>query len=128
MTHEREHDHTVASPAAATVDNDVTPGRGSRSAELDAPKHPIVSGLIMRKAERDDNGVADGADTAIATATASSGVSLPEPIQRKFESSLGTNLSAVRLHIGGASATAAHAVGAKGYTMGQDIHYGAGHH
>ncbi|HEY1817504.1 MAG TPA: DUF4157 domain-containing protein [Kofleriaceae bacterium] len=96
------------------------------SAKLEAPAQPLISGLIQRKAERDANGVAAGADAAIASASSTSGMSLPAPIQRKFEASLGADLSSVRVHTGGESQAAASAVGAKAYTMGQDVHFGAG--
>lgn len=75
---------------------------------------------------RDDNGVADGAEAAVARAASGSGSSLPGHLQRQFESSLGADLSGVRVHTGGESQAAAHAVGAKAYTVGQDIHFGAG--
>lgn len=82
----------------------------------------------MRKAARDGNGVADGAEDLVATASSGSGSALPGALMRKFESSLGADLSSVRVHTGGASADAASAVGAKAYTIGQDIHFGAGHY
>jgi hypothetical protein len=113
---------------AVDRDVDLGPGRLARSASLDTPKHPVVSRLIQRKAERDDNGVALGADAAVAAASSSSGMSLPAPLLRKFESSLGADLSSVRVHTGSASAEAAQAVSAKAYTVGQDIHFGAGHY
>jgi hypothetical protein len=127
MTTEREHAYSHAQGRAAAAHDDLAPGRASRSAHLAAPAAPIVSALIQRKA-RDDNGVVDGADTAIARASGSSGAALPEAVMRKFEASLGTDLSSVRVHTGAASEAAAHAVGAKAYTMGQDIHFGAGHY
>jgi hypothetical protein len=123
MTHERQHTHAQTTQQQSTHDEDLA--RGRESSTLDAPAHPIASGLIQRKT-RDENGVAADADSAIATAASSSGSSLPEPVMRKFESSLGTDLSSVRVHTGGESATAAHAVGARAYTTGQDIHFGAG--
>ncbi|HET9992027.1 MAG TPA: DUF4157 domain-containing protein, partial [Kofleriaceae bacterium] len=126
MSTEREHTHAQHDAATTPTQDDLAPGLMSRSAKLDAPEKPIASGLIARKAARDDNGVADGADAAIAKAGSSSGSSLPEPIMRKFESSLGADLSSVRVHTGADSASAASAVGAKAYTMGQDIHFGAG--
>jgi Domain of unknown function (DUF4157) len=129
MSQERELDHASnQAQVPPHVDIDLAPGRSSLSAKLEAPDKPVISGLIQRKAERDANGVAEGADSAIATASSSSGQSLPGDIQRKFESSLGTDLSSVRVHTGGESQSAAHAVGAKAYTMGQDIHFGAGHY
>jgi hypothetical protein len=88
----------------------------------------VTSGLIARKAERDSNAVRPGADAAVAEAGSSRGTALPDPLRRKFESSLGHDLSSVRVHTGAASAEAAHAVGAKAYTVGHDIHFGAGHY
>ncbi|MEO6777811.1 MAG: DUF4157 domain-containing protein [Kofleriaceae bacterium] len=125
-----EHDHARAGTLSTPItrNDDLAPGRASKSAAMDAPAHPIVSGLIARKAERDGNGVAEGADHAIATASGSSGMALPSPIMRKFEASLGADLSSVRVHTGAESQSAASAVGAKAYTMGQDIHFGAGHY
>jgi hypothetical protein len=75
---------------------------------------------------RDSNGVAARADIAVDSAGTSSGHTLPDDVRGRFEGSLGTDLSAVRIHTGTASAEAARAVGAKAYTVGQDIHFGAG--
>ncbi len=127
MSHERQHSLVHSRAAAANDDHDLVPGQASRSAELFAPEQPMLSGLIQRKA-RDDNGVAVGAESAVASASASGGSALPANIMRKFESSLGSDLSDVRVHTGAESQTAAHAVGAKAYTQGQDIHFGAGHY
>lgn len=128
MTTEHDLAHGRAAPRAPSPpDDDLMPGRGSRSSQLTAPSHPIAGGLLLRKA-RDANGVADDAEQAVAAAGSSSGLPLPEPIMRKFESSLGADLSGVRVHSGDASATAASTVGAKAYTMGNDIHFGAGYY
>lgn len=125
MNHERDQSHAHVDIAPVRPDHDRAPGHASRSAQLDAPLHPIISGLIQRKA-RDANGVAEGADTAVAAASQSSGAALPDTIMRKFEGSIGADLSAVRIHTGAESAAAASAVGARAYTTGQDIHFGAG--
>lgn len=95
------------SSAAARIQRDAEPGLGHGGA-------------------RDGNGVAAGADLAVERAASSSGASLPSHLQRQFESSLGADLSSVRVHTGADSQAAAHAVGAKAYTVGQDIHFGAG--
>jgi len=116
---------TTTHSTITTHDNDLAPGHSSRSSELGAPLNPIASGLILRKA-RDANGVAEGADHAVAAATSSGGQQLPASLLDKFESSLGADLSSVRVHTGNESAHAAHAVGARAYTLGQDIHFGAG--
>lgn len=75
---------------------------------------------------RDGNGVASGADQAVARAAGSSGEPLRDDVRVRFETSLGADLSAVRVHTGGESAEASSAVGAKAYTVGNDIHFGAG--
>jgi hypothetical protein len=76
--------------------------------------------------ERDANGVAAGAEASVDRAAASAGAPLPGGLQRGFESSLGVDLSGVRIHTGQDSAVAASAVGAKAYTVGTDIHFAQG--
>jgi outer membrane protein OmpA-like peptidoglycan-associated protein len=127
MSHEREFDRSHSHATSHAREVDLAPNRDTRSAQLDAPAQPIASGLVQRKA-RDGNGVADDAEHAVATAANASGSALPETIQRKFEASLGADLSDVRVHTGAESASAAAAVGARAYTTGQDIHFGAGHY
>jgi hypothetical protein len=69
--------------------------------------------------------VAQGADSAVEHASSSIGLPLPDSVREPFERSLGDDLSGVRVHTGGKSLEAADAVGAKAYTVGQDIHFGA---
>jgi outer membrane protein OmpA-like peptidoglycan-associated protein len=125
MTHERDFDRSHSHATSPQREADLAPNRDTRSAQLAAPLHPIASGIVQRKA-RDANGVADDAEHAVATAAATTGSALPETIQRKFEASLGADLSGVRVHTGAESANAATAVGARAYTTGQDIHFAAG--
>jgi hypothetical protein len=66
------------------------------------------------------------AERMLARARGSSGVPLPDELRRKFERSLGVDLSDVRIHGGERSAAAAEAIGARAYTVGQDVHFGAG--
>src|SRR5262249_23619976 len=73
-------------------------------------------------------GVASDASEHIANATTSSGSPLPDDLRSRFEGSLGVELSGVRVHTGAESQSAAHSVGAKAYTTGQDIHFGEGHY
>jgi hypothetical protein len=75
---------------------------------------------------RDANGVAEGAEIAVDRAASSIGEPLPDAVRVHFESSLGADLSEVRIHAGSQSAEAADAVSAQAYTVGQDIHFGAG--
>lgn len=51
---------------------------------------------------------------------------LPESVRVRFEQSLGVDLSAVRIHTDATAATAAQTIGARAYTIGQDIFFGAG--
>jgi hypothetical protein len=79
---------------------------------------------IQRKAAR---ATQPSTDTAgVQCAASDSGAPLPADVRGRFEASLGTDLSGVRVHTGSASATAADGVGAKAYTTGQDIHFAAG--
>ena len=82
--------------------------------------------LILRRAEGDVDGVQPDAEAAVSDAAAGTGSALPTPVRDRFEQSLGADLSSVRVHTGGASATAAAAVGAQAYAVGDDIHFGAG--
>lgn len=125
MTTEREFHRSPTSQLLRHIDDDAAPNRMTKSSRLDAPAHPEPSGLVMRKAARDGNGVADGAEDLVSSAAASCGSALPATLMRKFESSLDADLSSVRIHTGSSSAAAAHAVGARAYTIGQDIHFGA---
>lgn len=59
-------------------------------------------------------------------ARSSSGIPLPSAFRRKYASSLNTDLDDVRVHADGASASAAEALSARAYTVGRDIHFGAG--
>jgi hypothetical protein len=86
----------------------------------------VGSGLIQREVA--DGGVAPDADAAVAAAGSSSGNPLPEGVRGSFESSLGADLSGVRVHTGAESQTAAAAVGARAYTLGQDIHFADGNY
>ena len=124
------HAHDLdADPARARRDAEAAraPGRRTRTDGLQGGG-PRASGIVARKA-LDANGVAPDADVAVARAAASSaGSPLPDDVRGMFESSLGADLSAVRVHTGTASAEAATATSAKAYTVGNDIHFGAGHY
>jgi hypothetical protein len=84
----------------------------------------LVSGLIQRKS--DGGNIAIDADAAIAGASHSSGDALPGDLREKFESSLGTDLSSVRIHTGAESQAAASAVAARAYALGNDVHFADG--
>lgn len=54
------------------------------------------------------------------------GAALPAQLQRQFESSLGVDLSGVRVHTGTESSRSASSVSARAYAIGQDVHFGSG--
>ncbi len=61
-----------------------------------------------------------------AAASSSTGSGLPGALQGRLETSLGADLSGVRVHTGGAAAGAAGELGARAFTVGQDVHFGRG--
>jgi len=126
MTPDRDHSHAHATSAAVIHDDDLAPGHTNRAAGLVAPTRPLVSGILRRKT--DGNGVATGAEHAVAAAASSSAHALPDTVLHKFESALGVDLSGVRVHTGAESQAAARSVGARAYTVGQDIHFAAGNY
>jgi hypothetical protein len=103
------------------------PGRAVPSARIVRARPPRIFRVAAEEARRRDrNGVARGADAAIARAASSSGAPLPGHLRDRFEASLDADLSRVRVHTGADSAVAAEAVGALAYTTGQDIHFADG--
>jgi hypothetical protein len=113
-------------PAASLKPADMALQRsiGNRAAQTLLAKRAAVNRL-PELGPRDANGVAEGAEAAVERANSSSGQPLPGSVRNRFERSLGAELSRVQIHTGSGSAEAA-AVGAKAYTVGQDIHFGAG--
>jgi hypothetical protein len=75
---------------------------------------------------RDANGVMAGAEVAVERAASSAGQPLRGDVRERFESSLGADLSGVRVHTGAESAQATGAVGARAYATGNDIHFADG--
>jgi len=109
------------------------PARALPAGDILALQRLLGNGAVQRllalradQGERDANGVADGAEAAVARASSSAGSPLAAPVRSHLENSLQADLSSVRVHTGSESADAADAVGATAYTVGQDIHFGAG--
>jgi hypothetical protein len=82
--------------------------------------------LIQAKLEA---GAAQSAQSAQADAmeraAAETAQPLEAPVRQPLESSLQQDLSSVRVHAGPASSQAAESLGARAYTLGNDIHLGA---
>ena len=75
------------------------------------------SSRAMRKAE------GASSSTSIPKTT---GAPLPADVKSKMEPKLGADLSGVKIHTGGDSAKAATGFGARAFTVGSDVHFGAG--
>lgn len=95
-------------------EQDLAPGTDGRHVDRDAE--------VPGKSTRTDGLEAAG---LVQRASSGSGSRLPDLLRRKFEGSLGVDLGGVRVHTGAESAQAARAVGARAYTVGQDVHFGA---
>ncbi len=54
------------------------------------------------------------------------GAPLPSGLREELEPALGQSLGGVRVHTGAASASSAAALDARAFTVGQDVHFGAG--
>jgi hypothetical protein len=54
------------------------------------------------------------------------GGKLPDDVRAKMEDKLGADLGGVKVHTGGDSASAADQLGARAFTVGSDVHFGAG--
>ncbi len=96
---------------------------GGEAARGGTPGKTTRTGRIQRRAA--GGGEATGGDP-LAGRQPGGGASLPGGVRETFESSLGADLGGVRVHTGGESAAAASAVQAQAFTVGNDIHFGAG--
>lgn len=120
---ERDRDQLQTDQSASTATR-ALPGRTSASSSLHGPVQPVLSGILMRKATA--SAVEDNAEVAVEHASRSTGDELSTDLRTRFESSLGTDLSAVRVHTGPESEAATSAVSANAFAVGNDIHFGAG--
>lgn len=107
-------------------DNDPDLGYAQPLPSTGVPGKSTLSAKLFRRSSRDDNGVEAGAEEHVERASGSSGSALPGELRERFETSLGADLSGVRVHTGPESEGAAAAVSARAYTVGNDIHFGAG--
>jgi hypothetical protein len=113
------------------------PGKRSRvgdgTAEM-SPAHAVAFADWMTRAHRIDRraetSIADEAG-ALSTAfeflaEARGGQALPDELRRRLERELGVPLAAVRVHTDDRAAAAAAALGARAFTVGDDIYFAAG--
>ncbi|MBE7451439.1 MAG: DUF4157 domain-containing protein [Kofleriaceae bacterium] len=112
-------DHSRKPPEGASARASSPPAAG-RAAPTTA--------LVQRRAGGEARGGGGTVDEVVGALPAGSGAGLLDDQRARFEASLGTDLSAVRVHTGPASAAAASELGARAFTTGNDIHFGAGEH
>jgi ElaB/YqjD/DUF883 family membrane-anchored ribosome-binding protein len=80
----------------------------------------------VQRLASDVRALAADAERLVSRAASSAGEPLPTGLRSRFESSLGVDLGAVRVHTGSSSTAAADAVRARAYTVGNDIHFADG--
>ena len=78
-----------------------------------------LAGRVQRKAD----GAGAGAGVEIPEG---GGAKLPSAVRSRMEPKLGADLSDVQVHTGGGSAKAAAGLGARAFTVGNDVHFNAG--
>jgi hypothetical protein len=100
-----------------------TDARSTGSSEQRTPGRTSLTQQVYRKASGDPS---EAAGDALASVSGSSGAPLSAEQRSRFEAGAGTDLSGVRVHTGAASAGAAAQLGARAFTVGSDIHFGAG--
>ena len=84
-------------------------------------------GTQRLQARADSGGLRGGGlAAALAAAPAAAGMALPGPLRGFFEPRMGFGLGDVRLHTDAAAAQSARALNARAYTVGNDVHFGAG--
>jgi len=82
-----------------------------------------VGGRLAARVQRKADGGGGAGNVAIPE---SGGSKLPDGVRSKMEPKLGADLSDVRVHTGGESASAATGLGARAFTVGSDVHFNAG--
>jgi len=105
------------------------PGAGASSDGHDGvaasdPGRRSLTGTLSRKASAGPSAQC-AVDQTLASSDTSVGQPVPEHLQERFAAT-GADVSDVELHTSSASAQAAEAVSARAYTVGQDVHFGAG--
>ncbi|QRM56823.1 DUF4157 domain-containing protein [Sinorhizobium sp. BG8] len=113
----------VNDPAEREADRAADRVLAGHSAGIASPS-AIPSATVRRKAAAADRG--SGAEAAAGALARQTGAPLSASERAYFEPRFGRDLSAVRLHTGGAAARAADRIVARAYTVGQDIGFASG--
>ena len=97
---------TLEGTNGAILQKRAASGPGMSPGSTQSQETPTVTALLQRAASETSH-------------------SLDEPVRSSLGQHLGYDLSQVRVHSGSASANAAESIGARAYTLGNDIHLGA---
>ena len=89
------------------------------------PGKRTLTGTMYRRA-RSQSAPATDPEAAVAGGVDSAAVALPAALRTRFEAASGTDLSGVRLHVGGEADRAATAVSADAFALGPDICFASG--
>ena len=109
--------------ALLEVEPDEEPTPRYRTAPAPGKRQPAAR--VYRYAEA-DRAPGNGAAEAVARAAVGGGSPLPDELRAMLERALRVPLGGVRIDAGSESAVAAEAIGARAYTIGQDIHFARG--
>lgn len=116
------------SQSTTSVDSDAHRGEtlvaspSARVANYFASRQGAARAAVARFMRKPDG----PSNRSTATIPSGGGQSLPPSTQAHMERRLGADLSSVKVHTGGESAIAASAVGARAFTVGNDVHFNAG--
>lgn len=107
--------------------SDQSPSGGVGGSARSAPGKQTLVEMIYRSPAPGGGGAdTSSAQAALDQAGDASGEPLAADTRGKLESSIGSDLSEVRVHTGASSAAAASSIGAEAYAVGNDIHFAAG--
>ena len=95
----------------------------SRMDAVNAERQEVAASLDRRMAAMRK---ASGAAGEAKIPQSSGGSSLPEGVRARMEPRLGADLSGVKVHTSGSSAEAAGQLGARAFTVGNDVHFNNG--
>jgi len=132
MSVPRRPRHLVGLERSAALAGPASPGPAAPGPAFDFGSIPVTpNGPTLRRSALSPEAAAPSrldpyAQAALATAAGDPGSPLPAELGRTFGRSLGADLSDVRIHQGHGARAAAAAVGARAFTVGRDIHFGAG--
>lgn len=101
-------------------------GSDATSRVPDVGKHTLVEQLPIQRQASPAGGGASSTGGAPRGVEVGGGAPLPAAMRTSAETSTGADLSGVRVHTNDASAAAADAVGARAFTQGSNIYFGAG--